>query len=684
MSEGPSRQSRKWHQILFLYYHTLLFLRPNQLIHRPLSLVKFSLYQLSPWFWERVYLRANRSRTGNPRLRKAVLLGGLRENGYPPLIDQSEILDRSERILRGEFAFLNHSRVFSQGVDWNCESVSHLWRYQLHYFNYAWDLGVSYRLSRDERFRVGFKCLVESWIDQNRLGQLDGWHPYTISVRAVNWIYAYYLFGSLFEEERRLRGRFLRSLYLQCDFLFHNLEYQGYGNHLMANIKGLIFGGVFFEDSRSERWLRTGLRLLRQEMEEQILGDGGHFERSPMYHLIVMKDLIECLSLLRSNGMPAPPGMVSKLKAMADFARGIAMPGGQIPLLNDSTYDLVPDAEELIATARHLCGQQGEIKARSFSRFLLGPTDETPVDACEGAQLRAVPFRDTGYFVLRSSEGSALILDCGPVCPDYLPPHAHADTLGYEFWLEGRAMITDTGVSEYGAGPWRDFQRSTRAHNTVAIDGQDQSEVWGSFRVARRAFPRDIVWIANGDVDYFSGGHDGYRRLKRPVYHQRRVLRFGHRFWLILDQIRGRGTHQAESFVHLHPECAVDRAEHDMVRVSRDEGTMSVCFFDYDALGSSSGKEDPLQGWYSPEFGVRLPRQTFCMTKSGATPFFLGYLLVSGEVGRFSVSYEIGGIERYLIQLDSSRWEVEVHPSDSSLRVREHAEGTQDSGGPPR
>ncbi len=674
MPATPSSHSKRWWQFLLLYFHTLRYLRPSQVVYKPVFMAKYFLFNRHPQMWGKIYSCRFGSDPRSPDLNNMHFLRGLREqNSYPPFRDNAWNLRQAEKLLQDEFHFLNRSHRFNGTIDWEYRGINLLWCYQLHYFNYAWNLGVAYLENNDRKFYQKFKTIVESWIEQNRLGKLDGWHPYTISLRAVNWIYAYEMFQSEMMQDDKFLHKFLRSLYTQLDFLFHNLEYQGYGNHLLANIKALIFGGLFFKGIIPERWLRTGVRLLHQEIDEQILEDGGHFERSPMYHLIVMKDLMECFIALRNEGQPDYPCLKRAIGDMADFAEGIRQPDGRLPLLNDSAYDLMPNPKELIGMARNICENENISEAQSFSTLLLGHVKTGLEQIPKHDKSRSVALKDSGYFVMRGN-GSFLILDCGPVCPDYLPPHGHADTLSYEFWLNGVRMITDSGVYEYTAGEWRDFFRSTRAHNTVVIDGGDQSEVWGSFRVARRAYPRDLIWITTDEMDYFSGGHDGYQRLAEPTFHHRRVLGLKDKFWVILDRISGRGIHRADSFIHFHPDVSVDLSTPGQLSVSCNQQKMTVFAFDYDKIGFFSGQVDPVQGWYSPEFGLKQSRQTFCLTRVCPTPFFVGYILASGEVSQAEVFYELEeAAERYTVRIDDSRWLIDISINESNLRVKEQA-----------
>ncbi|MEN9780004.1 MAG: hypothetical protein RL014_1152 [Pseudomonadota bacterium] len=95
---------------------------------------------------------------------------------------------------------------------------------------------------------------------------------------------------------------------------------------------------------------------------------------------------------------------------------------------------------------------------------------------------------DSGYVRLDNGPAVAL-LDVAPVGPDYLPGHAHADTLSFELSVGAQRVLVNSGTSCYGSSAERLRQRGTAAHNTVVVNGQDSSEVWGGFRVARRPLP---------------------------------------------------------------------------------------------------------------------------------------------------------------------------------------------------
>ena len=181
---------------------------------------------------------------------------------------------------------------------------------------------------------------------------------------------------------------------------------------------------------------------------------------------------------------------------------------------------------------------------------------------------RLVVLQPSGYVVIRPGPRLHLVADVGPPCPPDLPAHAHADCLSFELAIDGVRTVVDTGTSTYAPGERRHYERSTRAHNTVEIDGEDQSEVWETFRVARRARPtlHRAVDDGEGPIEV-TASHDGYRRLPgRPVH--TRTWRVTGGDVEIFDRVEGGGVHRVCSRVHLAEtgaaldvRCDAERAE---------------------------------------------------------------------------------------------------------------------------
>lgn len=148
-----------------------------------------------------------------------------------------------------------------------------------------------------------------------------------------------------------------------------------------------------------------------------------------------------------------------------------------------------------------------------------------------------------------------LLVDAAPVGPSYLPGHAHADTLSFELSLLGRRVMVNSGTSCYGNGLERLRQRGTSAHNTMVVDGHDSSEVWGGFRMARRAQIQSLNIAETAGGTRVEASHDGYRRLSGRNLHRRR-WQLSDESLVIEDEVTG-VFDRAEIRFHLHPEIAV-------------------------------------------------------------------------------------------------------------------------------
>jgi uncharacterized heparinase superfamily protein len=479
-------------------------------------------------------------------------------------------LSRASEIAAGRFTFLNETRVHPS---WAEPEASQLWRFHLHYFDYAHDLAVA----GEARL---FRELARSWIAANRVFGGDGWHPYTVSLRIVNWCEALMVFG----DDPEIRS----SIHAQARFLARHLERDVRGNHLLENARALIRAGVFFA---AGEWIDLGTAILREEIPEQVLADGGHFERSPGYHVRVMQTLGDVARLIGAPWLP--------LARMREFLETITPPGGRLPLLKDTT-----DTTEF----RPLTGGARE------SRWL---------EASGFAVMRDDPSRDF------------LIADFGRVCPDYLPAHAHADMFSFELTIGGKPAIVDSGVYEYATGEWRAWFRSTAAHNTVEVDGRDQSEMWGSFRVGRRARQRKVLWTDTATFTSISGEHDGYA----PVLHHRSIIAIRNcRIWMVFDRVWGAPGHRARSFLHLHPDAV----------------SPSITAF--------GGGFREAEGWYSEAFGVK--RRNRVLVLDAVTPAWFGYV-VSAE-GDVAVTAREDG-DNCVVDVASPTWRGSVRAAPALL-----------------
>jgi uncharacterized heparinase superfamily protein len=479
-------------------------------------------------------------------------------------------------IRAGRFTFLRRSEDLGWPPRWDDRAVPRLWLYNLHYFEFLWSL--PYELGR---------ALILDWIARHPLARAHaGWEPYPTSLRVMAWCgWLFALHRARAEGDAELRAAVWPSLWLQIEWLARHFETHLRGNHLLENAAALAYGGACF-GGPGEAWLRRGLAWLDRELPEQMLGDGMHFERSPMYHART----VHVLEQLEATGAPELAARVSGPLARARAALALVChPDGEIALLNDSAFGIAP-------LPGHLIG---------------GP-----------ARDGAFALRDAGYYGARAA-GHYLVCDASEIGPDYNPGHAHGDLLSFELSLAGHRVVVDAGVHGYDGDPLRAWCRSTRAHNTVEIDGEDQCEFWGTFRVARRGRPRDVAFDADARGFRLSAWHDGYERLPAHARHAREFRWYDDGVLLVRDRVSARAPVALVSRVHLHPDCRIDAIDGLRARVVQPGGAFSVSFDGEGELAVESGA-------YCPEFGVRFEAKTLAFrARRPDAPF--GFAIAHGS-----------------------------------------------------
>nr|VFJ46011.1 MAG: Uncharacterized conserved protein, heparinase superfamily [Candidatus Kentron sp. FM]VFJ61187.1 MAG: Uncharacterized conserved protein, heparinase superfamily [Candidatus Kentron sp. FM]VFK13602.1 MAG: Uncharacterized conserved protein, heparinase superfamily [Candidatus Kentron sp. FM] len=558
---------------LTLLIHTIRYLRPVQLFGR---------------IWYRCY----RPRP-DPRLPPPVRR--IERPFVPPAARAPSLVGpRRFRFLNREGVLVPKTTVAGGAepstLDWEPADRDRLWRYNLHYFD---DLNAADAGRRREWHRE----LLRDWVRDNPPVTGTGWEPYPTSLRMVNWI-QWTLTGNT------LPAECLHSLAIQARWLSKRLERHLLGNHLLANAKALVFAGLFFEGKEAEGWLATGLGILEREIPEQVLADGGHFERSTMYHALVLEDLLDLYNLVRAYpGAPLPGrlaitgAITDAIARMGDWLQTLCHPDGEIAFFNDAALGIAPAPAELAAYA----GRLG--LAPPAMPVAAAPSPAAPIST------RLVHRKDSGY--IRASLGHAVaFLDVAPLGPDYLPGHGHADTLSFELSVFGERVIVNGGTSRYGTGRQRLRERETRAHSTVEIDGKSSSEVWSGFRVARRARPFGLRIQETPDCLEVTCSHDGYRRLPYKPIH-RRGWRMTPGGLQVSDWVSGlaRAALAAHARFIVPPGIGIEQ---------RDDNSWTLVLAGGRRLELSviwgTGRVEPAR--YAPEFGKVLPAR--CLTVAPA------------------------------------------------------------------
>ncbi len=485
------------------------------------------------------------------------------------------VTQADRRVSDSELRFLNTTRSIAAPTCWSDPLASTLWRYQLHYFQNL--LGHSAAAHAD--WHAG---LIARWIAENPPFGGDGWHSYPVSQRIVNWIKWGVAIQPLSESA-------LESLALQLEWLSRRMEFHLLGNHLLENAKALSIGGCFFEGAVADRWRSRGLALYQRELGEQILADGGHFERSPMYQSLILEGMLDLINVLDTYGFAADPVLRRRAAQMLDWLKTMSHPDGDIVLFNDAALGEAAKPASLVEYAQRLAVEDRFVRAQILR------------------------LRETGYIAAHLGD-AALYFDAGQIGPDYLPAHAHADTLTFELSLHGQRVIVDTGTSTYERGPRRELERSTSAHNTVTIDRQNSSDVWHAFRVGRRARCELLEAVDRGESVHLEARHDGYAHFAARAVHSRSVkLTLGS--MRVIDCIIGHGSPVVVVSFHLHPELEPTHAGPNVFEVC-DRLGKSVCEVHCDSIARAY--REPFE--YAPEFGKRVTAWCLRVVYSGPLP----------------------------------------------------------------
>lgn len=400
---------------------------------------------------------------------------------------------------------------------WNEATASHLWNYNLHYLEFLIPLAAEYHAAGNEACREKYLEILASWLeiaDSRR----DAYAAYTISMRIPNVLIGMELLGDI---GKPLEEKIYETLYNQYRYLRQHLELALLANHYFENLKAVVIAGILFGELDI---YHKYFDLLLKQIEEQILPDGLHYERSLMYQKIILEDILRVYAVLRSSGhgMDAEK-LIPAIKRMAEAVGSLERDLDHTPLFNDAGDNISKPAAALLKACTEICGSIDTEKTK---------------------------FPDAGYYRF-DHENCTVLFDCGDIGPRYMAGHAHNDCLSFELSVEGKSIFVNSGTGQY-QGNMRQFFRSTKANNTIMIDDREQSELWGEHRAARRLNGIRAVADTQGINGQFrSWQGDGFRRQ----------MRWKAGGLIIADTVKCADSdrHIARQFFHLAPGCHFER-----------------------------------------------------------------------------------------------------------------------------
>ena len=529
-------------------------------------------------------------------------------------------------------AGIDSSMGFAPGVDYrdfarngDCKLV---WEPSRHHQFVA--LARAYRATGDIRYAEGLRAQWRSWLDACPFGRGMNWRsPLEFAIRILNWAWAYDLAyeSGIFAGDFGARVR--HSTYLHIwEITRRYSQASSANNHTIGEAAGVYLAASYFHTLNGAATMRADAkRILEREIIAQTHPDGVNCEQAFSYHCFVLQFFLLCGLIGRKNNDEFSAGYLKRIERMLTYLADICA-GGEPPMYGDCDDARVlglggdhKDTATLLALGASLFGR-ADWKAIAGgwtepAHWLLGDSGHAKFSRLPATpvKLESKAFPDAGIFLLQSGSLSdpdrlSLVFDCGELGFGAIAAHGHADALSLTLRIGGEHVLVDPGTYDYFTYPeWRNHFRSTRAHNTVEIDGQDQSVMLGKFLWGDRA--RAQLGSFDGEHGKVIGSHDGYSRLPGNVIHRRDVaLAAAAKAITIVDRLTGVGEHTARAHFHFAPGCTVSISGHSAEVVTPKGTRLGLRFDSRLQLATQCGSESPISGWYSDGYHRRMPAPT--------------------------------------------------------------------------
>jgi hypothetical protein len=500
--------------------------------------------------------------------------------------------------------------------------------WELNRFQWLVNYAQSYAIERDEGVVERTMYILTEWIKRNPVLEGINWSDSLESaLRLLSWTWIYFLIKDSKNFDRDFENIFLRSVYFQARFIEANLsKFSSANNHLIGEAVGLFIVGLLFPQLRGvERMMNKGKIILERELGKQVYPDGVSKEQSIKYHEFVIDLYLLAIIIGEKNGISFHKDTYLRLEKMCEFLLHISDEEGLTPSIGDSDdgYALKLNITDETANTLSILNIASVIFKRPDFRkkdvidgkslWLLGRDGYAKYFSSKAEKAMPVSrdFPDGGYYIMRHKD-LFLTFDCGSLGYNSLAAHGHSDALSFTLDIGGRHILVDPGTYLYSSGDkWRDYFRSTKAHNTIEIDHMDQSEMKGPFLWGYKARSFIKYWSPNGGYDKVLGYHTGYTRLKDPVVHEREIMLDKSKEGIFIkDLLHSKRRHLVALYFHLHPDCTLRKVGNNLFEIRNS----NICvFLDIDKQLEANvfrGSEGPICGWYSERFGVKVETWT--------------------------------------------------------------------------
>jgi len=524
---------------------------------------------------------------------------------------------------------------------------------QFNRLQHLYNLSKAYHTTKNEKYENLAIEHIFKWIDANPPFYGLSWNcslELAIRILSITWT-LFLCQRSMALTEKRF-CLIMNSLYFQAKYIEKNLQKEEKANnHLIGEAFALVFIGILFPSiRRSKIWLRKGMNILTDQLNNQFCNDGGHREQSFQYHRFITELYTAALILLKKNNIDGDPKFFETIEKMHEFLKEITDPGGLLPEIGDAdggtTFNLCV-SNKFSPASKLMCGAMlfGREDFQVFFKesleealWLFGIKYTERFDNMKPNCLKrdSAAMVDSGIFIMRNGQSTDqyLLFDCGSQGLGEAG-HGHADCLSFVLYALGRTLILDPGTYRYnGAYNWRSFFRGTSAHNTVVVDSLDQAIPLpppDPFGWVKQVTGKLHTWHTSNLFDYVDGHHDGYERLEEPVTHRRRILFVKREYWIIFDLLTGKGEHNFDCLFHFPPgNVILNPIDKNLCASFGNGANIKLIPSMPNVLNANiiEGSEDPIQGWVSYSYGHKEKAPVLCYTQKRTVPAFFETVLL--------------------------------------------------------
>lgn len=519
------------------------------------------------------------------------------------------------------------SNKYAKDIDYRDSSkigdIKYIWELSRHLHLPV--LAIAWHKTGNKKYLDSFHSQLSQWFEQNPFLKGVNWSSgLELGIRLINWTICWHIISE--DVSPQLKQRWLDSIYLHCWAIARNFsKYSSANNHLIGEAAGLFIACTALPRFESSKiWQRKAFDILVKECEKQNYNDGVNKEQALSYQQFVLDFLLISGIIGKAYGMDFPASYWSKIEKMMEFLASLENFRGKFPEYGDEDYGFVIDINQIeYGPYRSLLNTGAFVfNRKDFLKDNWQIDDKTLfILNIDGFDLKFKPqnikpprfkFDEGGYYILGTDlntlKEQKLVFDCGPLGYLSLAAHGHADALSFYFSASGIPLFIDPGTYAYHANKkWRNYFRSTCAHNTVVIDNCNQSVITGNFMWGKRA---DSRLLSYSELTYVKGSHNGYVRLSDGVMHTRQISYQKHtNKWIIEDELACKEEHTAEVFFHVHPDCRVTQKDNKIV-IEFEKGTCTLQPDSYSDISLHHGEEESPIGWYSPSYDIKIPCTT--------------------------------------------------------------------------